>query len=324
MSRLRFGILGAGRIAGAFADGVRQSARAGVVAVGSRSKEKADAFAKQHEIERACGSYDELLAAPRVDAIYVATPNSVHKENVIAALRAGKHVLCEKPMATSEADAREMFEEAAKHKVVLLEGFPFRFQPQTIEVLRRIRVGEFGDIKTATAGFGFMLGNPTDVRWDACLGGGSLWDVGVYPISLLRAVFGQRPRGIRASARWAATGVDLSAHALFEYPDGRAASVWCSFETSSFRRAHVVGSIGLVDFSYTNSSDNAEASAYFVKFGADTALSRADAPFGNGFSLEADGFAAAVAGEPHTGATSEETIDNIATVEEILRVARGG
>jgi len=324
MAKLRFGIIGAGRIAGAFAHGSSLSKSTEVVAVGSRNHTRAQAFAAERNIPRAHGSYQDLIDDHEVEAVYIATPNGVHKENTLAAARAGKHILCEKPFACSEKDAIEMFEAADKSGVVLLEGFPYRYQPQTQDVLRRVASGELGELRTVSAGFGFTLTKPDDPRWNPELGGGSLWDVGVYPISLIRALMGSRPSKVQASALFTELGVDRSASAVLTFPDGRSATMWCSFETPGLRRALVITSNGAVDFTYTNGTENANESCYQVLKGTDwrSGFERYEAAFGNGFSLEADGFASAVAGNPNLGTTPQESIDVAWIVEQILRSAR--
>src|SRR5512146_1340983 len=142
MARLRMGILGAGGIAGHFASASPQFDRIDVTAIGSRSAEKAASFAASHALPKAYGSYAEVVEDPDIDCIYIALPNGLHKEWALACARAGKHVLCEKPLALTCEDAQEMFREAEICRVTLLEGCPYRFQPQTREVLKRVRSGQ--------------------------------------------------------------------------------------------------------------------------------------------------------------------------------------
>jgi predicted dehydrogenase len=197
---LRIGILGAAKIAGSFMVGAKASARAAVVAVASRDRGRAEAFARQHEIPRAYG-YADLLADREVDAVYIPLPNALHAEWSIAAARAGKHVLCEKPLAVDEAQARAMFAAADAHRVVLLEAFPYMFQPQTLEIEQQIASGAIGEVRTMFAAFGFTVADPANIRLDARLAGGALMDAGCYPVSFARQVFRARPTRITAIAR---------------------------------------------------------------------------------------------------------------------------
>lgn len=321
MDRLRIGIVGAGGIAGAFAKAAPDFKSAEVTAIASRDQQKANNFAASHGITRAYGSYEDLWADPIIDAVYIATPNSVHKDNVFAAARAGKHILCEKPLTLTTEDTRAMFKEAEKHGVHLIEGFPFRFQPQTQEVLKRLHAGDFGEVVTLSAGFGFNLTNPLNVRWDPELGGGALWDVGVYPINLVRAIMGQAPMRVTAAAQLTERGVDKTSSALLEYADGRSASIWCSFEAISVRRAQIIGTGACVEFSFANNVDSEAESAYFVKTSSDRShdLEAILTKPGNGFAYEADAFAALIRGEAFNGTSKQETIENIATAVAIIR-----
>ncbi|HEX2687915.1 MAG TPA: Gfo/Idh/MocA family oxidoreductase, partial [Kofleriaceae bacterium] len=213
---LRVGILGVAKIAGSFMVGAKASSRIEVVAVASRDRARGEAFARAHGIARAC-SYDELIAARDVDAIYNPLPNSLHAEWTIACARAGKHVLCEKPLATSEAEAQAMFAAADASGVVLVEAFPYMFQPQTLEIEQLIASGAIGDVRTMFAAFGFTIIDAGNIRLDARLGGGALMDAGCYPVSFVRQVFGCRPERVAATARWVG-GIDQTLAATLEFP----------------------------------------------------------------------------------------------------------
>jgi xylose dehydrogenase (NAD/NADP) len=316
MDRMRIGIIGAGRIAGSFAESAPSMKRCEITAIGSRELGKAQQFAERHYIPQAYGTYEELVASPDVDAVYIAGPNGMHKEWSMRAASAGKHVLCEKPMALSVADAEEMFAAAAGNGVHLIEAFPFRFQPQTHAVLDLIRSGGLGEILAVTAGFGFTMNHPNDVRLDASIGGGAVWDVGSYVVNLSSAVFGSAPSSVESTVRMKGE-VDFITHALLTYSQGRCSSLWCSFESQFYRGACIVGSLGVIEYGYPNHTDNADESSFVVRSGDDSI--RHNAAFGSGFALEADGLAALAAGEEFKGTTPEETIRNTGTLVEILR-----
>jgi len=237
---LRIGILGAAKIAGSFMVGAKASSRVAVVAIASRDRARAEAFARHHDIPRAYG-YTDLLADREVDAIYNPLPNSLHAEWSIAAARAGKHVLCEKPLAGNLADAEAMFAAADAHRVVLIEAFPYMFQPQTLEIERLIASGAIGPVRTMFAAFGFTIAEPGNIRLDARLGGGALLDAGCYPVSFARQVFGARPTRVTATAQWQG-GVDQTLATTLEYPGGGIAQINCSFARPTGRSRAIRGS----------------------------------------------------------------------------------
>lgn len=350
------GILGAGGIANHFAAASPDFKSIDITAIGSRDPAKAQAFATKHNLSRAYGSYQAIVDDQDIDCVYIALPNGLHKEWAIKCAQAGKHILCEKPMALSRADGEEMFAIADKNKVILAEGFPFRYQAQTIEVLRRVHSGEIGEILTVTGCFGFRMRDPNNVRLDPTQGAGTTWDVGVYPINLVRAVMGKAPKSVVASARFDHNGVDLTTTAILEYDDDRQSSIWSSFESATFRRANIVGTEGAIDFSHNNHPLTPEAASFVLQKneGRDIQEETIQTQPGNGFVFEADAFAdlihAAVGSTSaaHEGAKPEaatspaqpprttndqrptmdaqgtsrvETLDNIATVVAILESA---
>ena len=233
---LRIGVLGAAKIAASFMIGAKASSAVDVVAIASRDRGRGEAFAHEHGVARVC-TYDELIADPAIDAIYNPLPNSLHAAWSIAAARAGKHVLCEKPLAATEAEAQDMFDAAEQNHVVLLEAFPYMFQPQTLAIEQLITSGAIGEVRTMFAAFGFTMADPANVRLDPALGGGSLWDAGCYPVSFVRQVFGARPTKVWATARWiAGTGapaakIDQTLAATLEFAGGGIAQISCSFAT---------------------------------------------------------------------------------------------
>jgi predicted dehydrogenase len=321
---LRIGILGAAKIAGSFMVGAKASSRAAVVAIASRERGRAEAFARQHDIPRAYG-YADLLADREVDAIYNPLPNSLHAEWSIAAARAGKHVLCEKPLAATEAEAHEMFAAADANGVVLLEAFPYMFQPQTLEIERLIASGAIGEIRTMFAAFGFTMADPSNIRLDAQLGGGALMDAGCYPVSFARQVFGGRPARVTAIARWQG-GIDQMLATTFEYPGGGIAQISCSFATAVHRRAIIAGTAGVIDTDYHNHTDRLAAPSYRIKRGTDwqAEFETVLVPSVNGFRAELDAFVEMIEREDRAAerARRAASLDNAWTLAAILGSAR--
>jgi len=325
---LRIGVLGAARIADSFMVGARASSRVEVVAVASRERARGEAFAKTHGLARAC-SYDELLADPQIDAIYNPLPNGLHAAWSIAAARAGKHVLCEKPLATSEADAQAMFDAADAAGVVLLEAFPYMFQPETLAIERAIADGAIGQVQTMFATFGFTMADPANVRLDAALGGGALWDAGCYPVSFVRQVFGARPIRVSSVARWigaAGAQIDQTLAATLEFSAGGIAQISCSFATAVHRRALIMGSAGVIDTEYQNHTERSAAPSYRLKQGTDwqREFESISVPRENGFRLEVDAFCDMVERPEHDAmrARRAASLDNAWTLAALLEAAR--
>ena len=263
---LRIGILGCANIARAFSRDVAHSPAVKVVAVASRSQATADAFAQAQGIPRALGSYEALLADPAVDAIYLPLPNSLHAEWAIAAAAHGKHVLCEKPLALGLAQARAMFAAARQHGVMLLEAYPYWFQPQTGDLVALLQAGAIGTVRSVQASFGFNLAQPAgNIRMDPGLGGGALLDAGSYPLSLIRLAMGQAPVQVRADGRWAGSGpadsVDIAMTATLRFADGRCAQMSCAMDTGLHRHAQIVGSTGVIETEYLNHTADPRAQA---------------------------------------------------------------
>ena len=250
---LRIGILGCANIARSFARDVAPSAAVRIVAVASRNADTAAAFAAAQGIGRHHGSYEALLADAGVDAIYLPLPNSLHAEWAIKAAAQGKHVLSEKPLALNRAQAQAMFDAARAHKVMLLEAYPYYFQPQTGAMLALLREGAIGAVRSMQACFGFTVGNPqTNIRMKPELGGGALLDAGSYPLSLIRLVMGCAPQRVQADATWADSGVDIRMSATLHFADGRRAQLSCAMDGANHRRATIVGSHGTIETEYLN------------------------------------------------------------------------
>jgi predicted dehydrogenase/aryl-alcohol dehydrogenase-like predicted oxidoreductase len=226
-THLRWGILGAGGIAGTFARALPQSRTGVLTAVGSRDGTKAAAFAAQHGDARAHASYDALLADPNVDAVYIATPHPQHAEWCIAAARAGKHILCEKPITLNQAEAMAVAEAAREAGVFLMEAFMYRCHPQTARLVELIRSGAIGDVRLIQATFSFQAGYNAEGRlFSNALGGGGILDVGCYATSIARLVAGAAAGlpfadPLRVDGRAVLhpeTGVDSYAAAVAQFP----------------------------------------------------------------------------------------------------------
>jgi predicted dehydrogenase len=332
---LRLGILGCANIARHFVRDVAASPAVRVVAAASRKAQTAAAFAAALAIPRHHGSYEALLADTGVDAIYLPLPNSLHAEWAIRAAAAGKHVLCEKPLALNLAQAQAMFDAAEQHGVMLLESFPYYFQPHTGRMTALLRDGAIGTLRSVQACFGFTLANPaTNIRLKPELGGGALLDAGSYPLSVIRLAMGRAPQRVTADATWDASGVDISLAATLHYADGRRAQLSCAMDAANHRRATIVGSAGTIETEYLNHTGGpADVHGYLpnqlrIRRGtANTvAFEEIEAGSGSGFRFAAEAFAARVAARDFDALrrAADASLDNAATLEALAQSARQG
>jgi len=334
---LRFGILGCAAIARQFVRDVAASPALRVVAVASREAAKAAAFAAEFGIGRHHGSYEALLADGELDAVYIPLPNSLHAEWAFRSADAGRHVLCEKPLALTRAEAQAMFDAARRRRVMLLESFPYYFQPQTGDMLALIRGGAIGAVRSAQAAFGFTLAKPHgNIRSDPALGGGALFDAGCYPLSLIRLAFGEAPQSVTAHANWTASGVDISLAATLHYRDGRRAQLSCAMDSALHRHALIVGSTGVIETEYLNhTSDRVTGHPWGYLPGLLRWRRHATPPMpfetlrsgvGSGFRFAAEAFAKLVAEHDFDAVerAAAASLDNAATLEALLASARAG
>ena len=250
MSTFKWGILGPGGIARAFAKDLQLLEGHEVAAVGSRTLSNAQEFAKTFG-GTAYGCYEELVADPTVDAIYVATPHPSHKENVITALNAGKPVLCEKPFAVNANEAREMVAAAEKNGVALMEAMWARFLPHYADVREIIASGVLGQILTVQADHGQRLADRNIPRLvEPSLAGGALLDLGIYPVSFAHMILGN-PAKITASAVLTDKGVDAQTSMIFDYTDGAQAILTTTMIEQTPCRAVVAGVNGWLEIDRT-------------------------------------------------------------------------
>jgi predicted dehydrogenase len=235
---LRFGALGAARITPpALCDAARKTPGVVVRAVAARDRARAEEFAAKHGIPVVLGSYEDLVASPEVDCVYNALPNSLHCEWTIRALRAGKHVLCEKPFASNAAEAERMRAAARETGRRLVEAFHWRYHPLAARVRELLDGGAIGRIQRVEAVFTVRL-PPTDIRFDYALAGGALMDLGCYTVSFARFVAGE-PEVISAEIEQGPPNVDVDTRAELRVPGGVTGSVYCSMKADKRFRAAV-------------------------------------------------------------------------------------
>lgn len=234
---IQWGILGTANIArAALIPAMRNAANSVPIAVGSRESSRAKEFARENDLPVWYGSYEELLANPELDAIYIALPNSLHKEWSIKAAQAGKHILCEKPLALNAQECTEMEGAAKANGVRLMEAFMYRFHPRTEQVKRMIDSGRIGRLSAIDAAFTFRLTKKENIRFSSQLGGGALMDVGCYCVNVIRTMTAQEPNLVTAFKVTGESGVDLRLTGNMLLPKGVIAHFDCSLVDE--RREH--------------------------------------------------------------------------------------
>jgi predicted dehydrogenase len=249
MGKVRFGVLSTAKIG---VEKVIPAMQRGwlteVAAIASRSAERAKAVAERLGIPRSHASYDDLLADPNVDAIYNPLPNDLHVPWSIKALEAGKHVLCEKPIALDAAQARELVAAVRKHpRLKVMEAFMYRHHPQWKLAKQLVDSGTIGTLRTIQTFFSFFNDDPANIRHDPVLGGGSLMDIGCYAISLSRWLFEAQPKRVLGLVEYDALfKVDRTAFAILDFGHGTT-TFTCSMQVAPLQQVHIVGNQGRID-----------------------------------------------------------------------------
>jgi predicted dehydrogenase len=244
---LNWGLLSTARINNALIPPLRASKRNHLMAVASRTQESADKYALEKKIPRPHGSYEALLADPEIDVIYNPLPNHLHAEWTIKAVEAGKHVLCEKPLALNVDEVDAMQAAARKHGCIVMEAFMYRHHPQTLKVQEIVKSGSLGTLKLIRGAFSFLLTREKDVRLDPAMGGGSIWDIGCYPISYTRSVLGENPLEVFGWQVTGKTGVDETFVGQMRFANDVLTQFQCSFAIPFHAFMDIIGSEGTLN-----------------------------------------------------------------------------
>lgn len=324
---LRWGLLAAGSIAAEFAEGVKASKTGTLAAVAARSGERAAAFAARHGVPKSYGSYDELLADPDIDVVYVSTPHPLHAEWAIKAAEAGKHVLCEKPLTLTAAEAESVLEVARRNDVFLMEAFMYRLHPQMRLMTELIESGALGEIRAVDVTFSYDSGGAEAARLtDPALGGGGILDVGGYCTSVARlvseAATGEKavvPSEVVGMARLTpSTGVDEFAMGLLRLPGDIVAQVSCGFRLQQDDHIRVYGSEGQLYIANPPWLDNMRepgvSEIVVTPTGGDAEVLEVEAKQGL-FAREADHVAAHIASRQSPDVSWAESLANMRTLD---------
>lgn len=326
-TKLNWGLLGAGAIARAFAKGLSQSETGVAYAVGSRSQEKSDAFAKEHDVAKSYGSYEKLLADPDVQAIYVSTPHPLHAEWAIKVLNAGKHVLVEKPFALNQWQTQAVMEAAKLNKKLVMEAFMYRCHPQTARLVELIKEKVIGDVRFIRASFSFQTTfDPNSRLFANDLAGGGIMDVGCYAASISRLVAGAAinkkfddPIEVKGSAKLGPTGVDHWAGATIKFASGIIAELFTGVEANGDNALYVFGSQGnlKVPNAFVANRSNVDIGKIIITRSGEPWREEIVEAGCTSFAYEADAFAAGIAlGEAPAPAQSiDDTLGNMRTLD---------
>ncbi|HEX4052703.1 MAG TPA: Gfo/Idh/MocA family oxidoreductase [Tepidisphaeraceae bacterium] len=330
-TKLRWGILGTGNIATQFARGLATCKRGTAAAVGSRRRGSAEGFAQSHNIARAFGSYESLIADGEIDAVYNSLPNSLHGNWTIAALKAGKHVLCEKPLAMHAAEAERMFDAAERAGRVLMEAFMYRSLPQTLALIEIVRSGIIGKLRLIRTSFCYRTRKiEGNVRFARELGGGGLMDIGCYCINFARFFAGDEPGEIHAAADFHSSGVDELAAGTLVFPNQIVSSFTCGMCAQADNTAYLCGEEGFIEVPvpWKPTADN---SRIIITGGIEPKMDKPKstappprevrniAAPGDMYGLEADDFAASVFDGRSPRISRTDSIGNMRVLDEMRR-----
>jgi predicted dehydrogenase len=315
----RLGLLSTARINDSILAAAAASDRVEAVAVASRDPERAEAYAREHGLGRAHGSYEALLEDPDVDAVYVPLPNGLHHEWTLRALRAGKHVLCEKPYTRRPAEVEEAFALAERSGLVLMEAFMYRHHPQTGIAAELAADGALGRLRAIRATFTFRLEREDDARLEPDLDGGSLMDVGCYCVSGSRLLAGE-PLRVQGEQVTGETGVDLAFHGTLRFDDDVVAQIDCSFTLPRFQRLEAFGEDGSMLLEAPWRPD--WGGAMLLRRGEET--TRVEVPSADMFRLELENLADGVAGEARPLLGRADALGQARALDALYRSAAEG
>lgn len=315
---LRWGILSTASINDKFIVGCAESDQVTVTAVASRDASRARSYADEHQIERAHGSYEALLADPEVDAVYISLPNALHLEWTRRALQAGKHVLCEKPLSRRQADVVAAFDLAQQRGLILSEAFMYRHNPQTERLAALVAQGAVGRLRLIRAAFGFSLSDTGDVRMSAALEGGALMDVGCYCVNAVRLLGGE-PERVTGQQVIGGDGIDVAFVGTLSLPDEVTAHFDAGFVFAPRSALEVVGEMGSLVVPDPWHCHTPGIELHTAEGVQAITVVRADS-----YRLQAEDVAGAVRGEREPRLGRADAVRQAATIEALYASAAAG
>jgi predicted dehydrogenase len=324
--RVRWGVLGCASIAvNKVIPAMQRSTRCDVISIASRSAGRADEAARALGIPRSYGRYEDLLADPDVEAVYIPLPNNLHAEWTLRAAESGKHVLCEKPLAMSADEAARMIEGCREPGVALMEAFMYRLHPLWLRTYELVQGGAVGDLETIQAFFSYRNLDPANIRNIAEYGGGALMDIGCYPINVARWFFGGEPDRVSASVRKdAAFGTDVVTSAILEF-SGRQAAFTCSTQIEDDQRVHLVGTAGRlvvpIPFNIPPDRPTQIVRAAGGNPPVEPDIEIIEVPAADPYAVQGDAFSAAVRAGTPVPIPPTDALGNMAVIDQILSLS---
>jgi len=325
--RIRWGILGNATIARkCVIPAIAKSANGMLLALGTRSPENVREATNQYGIERVYDTYDGVLEDPGVDAVYLPLPNHLHRPWTLKALAAGKHVLCEKPLACSAGEAREMADAAAANHRLLMEAFMYRFHPRSREIKAIVTTGELGMLRSVHAAFTYamapeVLESAGNARLKPDMGGGALLDVGCYAVSTARWLLGQEPVCVQAQAMYRHE-VDVHIAGILRFPDGALAGIEAGFVSALQQTYAVVGSEGAIELPHDAYIPWEKPARYTLRPKTDEAGEVRTVPGSDEYRLMVEHFADAVQGKQPLEYGPEDSVRNLQVLDALAVAAR--
>ena len=323
-----WGVLGVANIAvKKVIPAMQRSALSPVRAIASRAFDRAEQAAIELGIDYAYGSYEALLADPEVEAVYIPLPNHLHLEWANAAAAAGKHVLCEKPLAMTSAEARQMTDASTSAGVLLMEAFMYRLHPLWSKAKDLVDSGAIGDLRSVQVAFSYFNDDPGNIRNIPEVGGGALYDIGCYAVNAARFVFGSEPHGVKGFIRRDPDlGTDVVTSAILEFEDGQANFV-CSTQMESDQRVDIYGTTGRIVVEIPFNIPPDLPSRLLLISGGDPPVSPGievhEVPPENPYAAQADAFSAAIRSGSPAPIPPADAVANLEVMERIFADAAG-
>ena len=325
-TQLRWGILSTADIGRKkVIPAIQKARRSRVVAIASRDGDRAAEVAAELGIERSHTSYEALLADPGVDAIYIPLPNDLHPQWAMAAARAGKHVLCEKPLAMTSAEAEQMVDVAEGAGVTLMEAFMYRLHPSWVAVREIVDSGQIGRLETVQSWFGYYNDDPQNIRNIRSAGGGAMYDIGCYLVNLSRMLFGGEPTRVQSSIRRdPRSGVDTLTSAILDF-DGGIASLTCSTRTETDQRVHIYGTRGRISIGIPFNIPPDRPTEVYVIAGGDPPIAphveTQSFATADPYTVEAEAFERIVLDGAPPPFPARDAVANLRVIEQIFEAA---
>ena len=321
---VRWGVLSTANINRKVVPGTQAADRCEVVAIGSRDLSRAKAAATEFGIARAYGSYEEVLADPEVDAVYNPLPNDLHEPWTLAAAEAGKHVLCEKPLAMTAGEAERMIAACDAAGVLLMEAFMYRLHPTWEHVRELVTSGRIGDLTAVQSWFSYFNDDPSNIRNIVASGGGALYDIGCYAVNVSRMLFGAEPVRVQGSVdRDREMGVDVLTSGILDFPTG-VATFTCSIRAEPDQRVHVYGTKGRISIEIPFNIPLDRPTRVFVTAGGDPPVAPDTEVLtlepANQYAIQSERFAAAILDGTPVPIPPADAVANLRVIEELFRV----